>query len=431
MVATRRTFLRSTAATAASFALSRHHLAAASAAAFSVSGVRIPSDAWPWWRGPRFDNIVPSANPPLNWSATKNIQWKTPVPGRGHASPILWGDQILVPTADEDRQILQMLSFDRSMGRRLWSAEIHRGGFMKKSEKNSHASATPACDGQRIFFPALYDDALWLSAITFAGDLLWQKRIGGFIPSNGYASSPLIYKNAIIVASDNTGEPCLAALERGTGSLLWRSERPKADNFCSPTLALVAGRPQLVLCGAHMIASYNPENGELIWHVESPTEVTACTPAFGDNFVFAGGNVPVRESICVRADGQGNVTKTHVLWRSRKNVTYVPSPLLHEGLLYMINDGGIAHCIDASSGDEIYKERIGGDFSSSPLVVGNNIFVTNEKGETTVLRLGKKFEVLTRNLLNEAVFATPVFIGSNIFFRTAQHLICVIEKNPA
>ena len=179
------------------------------------------------------------------------------------------------------------------------------------------------------------------------------------------------------------------------------------------------------MCGAHLIASYDPASGKQIWFVETPTEVTACTPACGDGVVFAGGNVPVREALCVRADGQGNVTETHVLWRSKKNVTYVPTPLIDNGLLYLINDSGIAHCLNLQSGEELYKERIGGDFSSSPLLAGNRIYVTSEQGETTVLRAGRKFEVLARNELGEPVFATPVFLGDKVFLRTAAQLLCI------
>jgi outer membrane protein assembly factor BamB len=419
----RRTFLFRTAAIAAGLTEFKSRSDAAQEdKAPSPSGLQIPANCWPWWRGPNYDNVVPSATPPLAWNSTQNVLWKTELPGRGHASPIVWAGKIFFPAADEDQQLLWMLAFDFSSGKQLWSTDLHKGGFMKKHDKNSHASATPACDGERIFFPALYDGALWVHALDLNGTLLWKERVGGFVPSNGYGSSPVIYKQLVIVSSDNTGEPCLVGLERKTGHTIWRAERPKADNFSTPTLAILSGRPQVLMCGARLMAGYDPEDGKQLWFANTPTEVTACTPAFGEDLVFGGGNVPVRQSVCVRTDGHGDVTDTRVLWRSSKNVTYVPSPIIRDGLLYIVDDGGFAHCIDAKTGEDIYKERIGGDFSSSPVLVGDRIYATNERGETVVLRAGRKFEILARNSLDEPVLATPVFIGSSIIMRTAKNL---------
>jgi len=297
-----------------------------------------------------------------------------------------------------------------------------------KHQNNSHASATPACDGERVFFPSLFDDALWVTAFEISGKLAWQRKVGYFVASNGYGSSPVLYKSTIIVAGDNVGDACLVALHRKTGEVVWRVDRPKLDNFCTPTLGRVAGRMQLLLCGSRMLTGYDPESGSQLWFCESPTEVTACTMAFGTNLVVGSGNVPVREFMCVRADGTGNVTQTHLAWRSTRNVTYVPSPLIHEDRLYFVNDSGIAHCIELGTGREIWKERLGGDFFSSPVLADGKIHFTNKAGATFIVRASDQFEILAQNDLHEECFASTVICGHQLFLRTKISLYCVSSQ---
>ncbi len=345
--------------------------------------------------------------------------------GRGHASPTIWSNQVFIATADEDAQMQSMLCFHRQTGKQLWIGEIHRGGFLTKHENNSHASATPACDGERVFFPSLFDDALWVTTLDMNGKLAWQRKVGHFVSSNGYGSSPVLYQSMIIVASDNVGDACLMALHRKTGEVVWRVDRPKLDNFCTPALGRVGGRVQLLLCGSRMLTGYEPETGKQLWFCDSPIEVTACTMAFGANLVVGSGNVPVREIMCVRADGVGNLTQSHLAWRSSKNVTYVPSPLIQGERLYFVNDSGIAHCLELATGLEIWKERLGGDFFASPVLVNGKIYFTNKAGTTFIVRASDKFEILAQNDLHEECFASPVICGHQIFMRTKSALCCI------
>ena len=392
----------------------------------TVTGIPVSSGDWPWWRGPTLNNVSTEKNPPLEWGPDKNVLWKVKTPGRGHSSPITFQEQVFIATADEEHEILEMLCYQRADGKELWRARVHQGGFLKKHDKNSHASATAACDGSLLFFPALFNDALWVTALNLKGETAWQTRVSSFVPSNGYGSSPVLYKNTVIVSSDNTGEPCLMALDRKTGVKAWRTERPKSDNFSSLLLARLAGRDQLIICGARMIASYEPADGKQIWFAESPTEVTATTMAFGDNLVVGGGNVPVREYMCVSAGGKGDVTKTHLLWRSKKNVSYVPAPMIHEELLYIINDSGIAACLDPKTEREFYKERLdNATFTASPFFADGKIFATSEGGKTFVLQAGKEFKILGSNELKEETLASPVLSRGHWFIRTKQHLYCI------
>ena len=381
---------------------------------------------WPWWRGATRDNKSLETGLPPSWTPTHSIAWKVAMPGRGHASPVIWGERVFVATADEALQAQQVICFEKRSGKRVWATEVQRGGWLKKHDKNSQASATPACDGERVFFASLFDGALWVTALDAVdGSRLWQKRVGTFVPSNGYGSSPVCYKSAVIVLSDNVGEACMIALHRKTGETLWKVDRPKLDNFCTPVLGLTGGRQQVLVCGSRMIAGHDPDTGLRRWWVESPTEVTACTMAFSEGLAVGGGNVPVREFLCVATDGVGDVTRTHLRWSSRKNVTYVPSPLIDDGLLYFVNDSGIAHCLELTTGDEVWKERLEGTFSSSPLLVQEKLFLTNEAGRTFVLKRGRRFECVGTNDLAEPMLASMAVSERRFYARTAEHLWCI------
>lgn len=383
---------------------------------------------WPWWRGPSRDNKAAGLHPPLRWSPTNGVIWKAPVPGPAHASPILWGEQVFVAAVEEAAQVQRLVCLNRRNGTEVWSKEIQRGGWMKKHDKNSQASATPACDGERVFFASVFDGALWVTAVAMAdGARIWQQRVGDFVPSNGYGSSPICYKSAVIVLSDSVGDACLIALHRKTGQVLWKTQRPRLDNFCTPTLGRTSGRDQLLVCGSRMMAGYDPDTGQRRWWVESPTEVTACTVAFDERFAVGGGNVPVREFQCVATDGTGDVTASRLNWSSRKNVTYVPSPLIDRGLLYFVNDGGIMHCLEVASGVEVWKERLEGSFCSSPLLIDEKLFVTNEAGRTYVLRSGREFACLGTNDLAEPVLASFAASVGRWYARSGQSVWCIGE----
>ena len=362
---------------------------------------------------------------PLRWSPTEHVVWKAPVPGRGHATPCVFGDQIFIATADEERHIQFLLCYDRRTGQLLWQTEIHRDGFMRKHEKNSHASATPACDGEHVFLPLMNGDALWLTALDLQGNIKWQQEVGPFDHGNGYGSSPVLYESLVIVTSECKSESCLAAFECSTGNPAWRVERRKTDNFATPIVGQVAGRPQLLINGARSVSSYEPKTGKSLWHVRHSTEVAACTMAFEEDLVFASGRVPEKDLLCVRADGSGDVSDTHVEWRTNKLITYVPSPLVHEGRLYLVNDDGIARCLEAHTGEELWRQRLEGEFSASPLLAAGNIYATNEAGTTFVFGAGPEFELVARNDIGEECLASPVICGGRVFLRTSRHLYCL------
>ncbi len=382
-----------------------------------------PGD-WPWWRGPTRDGKA-EGNAPTRWSKTENVVWKTDVPGRGHSSPCVSGNRVFLSTAEEKAETQSILCFDRKTGKLLWNTIAHEGGYEHRHEKNSHASATPACDGERVFVPFLNRGAIRVTAVDLDGKILWQRDAGGFETMHGYSSSPVLWKSFVIVNGDSTGGSFLAALHRKTGEIAWKTKRRDAHSFATPALGTACGKPQLVLNAAETVSSYDPDTGNLLWFCEGPAKIMACTLAMGPDLVFASGGYPEKEIICIRPDGSGDITKTHVAWRSKRGVTYVPSPMYLDGRFYAVNDSGVLTCFDAKTGSELWKDRLEGNFSASPVLAGGLFYATNEAGVTFVFRPGDKLDVAGKNDLEDGGFATPAFCGGQIFLRTSHQLYCI------
>jgi outer membrane protein assembly factor BamB len=384
---------------------------------------------WPWWRGPTLDGKSRDTSAPTRWGPNENVVWKVPVPGKGHSSPVLWGDRLFLTTADESEQTQRVLAFDRATGKALWDTTAHKGGFVKKHEKNTHASATPACDGERLYSVFVNAGAVRVTATDLDGKIAWQTEAGPYESQHGYGSSPVLHKDLVIVLADSMKGSFLAALDRATGKVAWKIDRRvtgRNGGYCTPVIATLAGKPQLIVTGTWTTKSYEPETGQELWTCDGPAEVTGCTAATSDQVVFATGGFQEREILAIRADGSGDVSKTHVAWRTKRGVTYVPSPLYHDGRLYVVNDGGVATCFDANTGKEVWTERLeGGDVTSSPVLVGDKLYVTNEAGRTYILKAGPKFEQVAANDVGEKVLATPAIVGGRIYLRTTSNLYCI------
>ncbi len=389
---------------------------------------------WPWWRGPLRNGMSATARPPLRWSESEGVRWNVPVPGRGHSSPIVCGDQIILTTADDAEQTISVRSYRRKDGAALWSTPIQRGGFMAKHDKNSHASPTPACDGRRVFVPFVAEDALWLTAVGLDGQVGWRTRVGPFHSQWGYGSSPAYWRGLVIVAADNKGPRLadlaattsyLAALDADSGEVVWRVRRPREYSYGTPVVAEVAGRWQLLLSGHEAVTSYDPATGQELWHCRWAPTRTAGTVAFDANHVYASGTFPTPEVVRIRGDGQGDVTDTHVEWRQTRGAADVPSPLDTDGRLLLLTDAGVAACFDAATGKIAWQERLGGAFSASPVFAGGLVYAVREDGRAIVFRAGARFEKVADNRLDGSVYATPVPVGDDLLIRTDQALYCL------
>jgi len=361
------------------------------------------------------------------WSEQENVLWRAPVPGRGHASPVLWGDRIFLATADETRQAQSLVCLRRADGQLLWQTDILQGGFMHSDRKNSHATATPACDGERVFTAFMAREGVWASATGFDGRLLWQKKLGPFKSEYGFASSPLIHGDLVIFAADNPLDSHLTALRRATGEVVWQTARARGISFGSPVAANLAGKPQVLLSGQGFVAGYAPADGREIWRAQGLSSVTVSSIAWWRDHVLATSDAG---SLLIRADGAGDVTASHVRWVKPRARAYVTSPLVVGDWLLLAQDGGFLICLEAGTGRELWKERLGGNLSASPVAAGGLVFLPNEAGRTFVCKPGAAFELLAENDLRDSFLASPAVGGGRLYLRGEGTLYCIGE-NPS
>lgn len=374
---------------------------------------------WPWWRGPfRNGHAAPSQSPPTKWSDKENIVWRTPVPGRGHSSPIVVGKQIVLTTADAATQTHSVLAFDRETGKPLWKTDVSQGGFPARNHpKNTEATATVACDGERLYASFFHHETVEVFALDLNGKLRWKQTAGAFNPRRyeyGYAPSPLLYRGSVIIAGEYDGDSFLTALDRASGKQLWRTPRPNNITFSSPVVAAVGGRDQLLLSGADQVASYDPATGKQLWTTPGTAAATCGTMVWDGDILYASGGYPKSETVAVRADGSGTV-----LWKNAQKC-YEQSMLAYQGHLYALTDNGIVFCWRGADGQEMWKQRLKGPVSSSPVLAGGHIYWANELGTTYVFRPNPaKLELVAENQLGDDSFASPAVVGGRVYLRTS------------
>jgi outer membrane protein assembly factor BamB len=338
------------------------------------------------------------------------------VPGRGQGSPTVVGEQVFLATADADREVQAVQCFDRKSGQTLWTTEIHRGGWEKKGNaKSTLASASVACDGERVFINFLHAGAVYATALSRDGKQLWQQKVSDFVNHQGYGASPAIYGSLVLIAADNKGTGAIAALDRATGKFVWRNERPAKPNYTSPILMNIRGREQLIFVGCDLVSSFEPLTGKKLWETEgATTECVTSTVTDGER-IFTSGGYPKNHISAVRADGSGKIE-----WENNARV-YVPSMIVKNGHLYGVLDAGVAMCWKSDTGDEVWKGRISGTFSSSLALVNDTLLATSEAGKTYVFKADpSEFKLLGENQLGDEAFATPVICGNRIYHRFAS-----------
>lgn len=400
----------------------------------SQTSVEITAGDWPWWGGPGANGIVPNSHPPETWSESEHVRWKVPLRGRGHSSPVVWNDSIYLTSAEESIQRQLLICHDRATGAERWQTVLHTGKLPDIHRKNSHASATPACDGQRVFAVLLHDGAVWASACDLQGRIEWQTWVGPYVTAEGYGSSIALAGKLVVVAGDNRGaridrvrgSSFLAALDSCTGRVVWRIRRLQGDSYGTPLVAQIAGRMQLVMSGQSKVCAYDPENGNEIWSCRWSAERSAAAPTFSGDCVFASAVHPKSEVICVRADGHGDVTESKRRWSVAGAAADVPTPLVHDGLLFLVRDEGTVVCLDAESGKILQRRRIGHAVSASPVAADGRLYVVDEGGTCSVFALDRDLALITTNRIDaESVMASPAVSGNDLLLRTSTHLYCI------
>ncbi len=382
---------------------------------------------WTGWRGPRGDGTCDEPDAPERWSATEQVRWKADLPGKGVSSPIIAGDRVFLTASDGPRHDqLHVLCLDARDGHLLWHRRFWgTAPTLRHEQKSSMATPTPVTDGNRVWALFGSGDVFCLET---SGDLVWCRSLAQeyepFQNRFGAGSSPVLVGDLLILQCDHWGQSYMLAIDRATGKNAWKTDRSEHIAWSSPLVLEVDGAPQLVMSATFQVKGYDARTGRQIWAAGGLTRECIPTPVAADGLIFAVSG-PKGETLALRAGGRGDITESHVVWRSTRAAPFVPSPLVVGGLYYVVDDRGIACCFDAQSGERVWQNRLGGAFTASPVAAGRLLYFMDEEGTTTVLEAGRAFRVLSKNRLDEPVFASPAIARGDLFIRTDQHLFCI------
>jgi outer membrane protein assembly factor BamB len=394
------------------------------------------AEDWPQFRGPTGQGHASESGLPLEWSESKNILWKTAVPGLGWSSPVVAGGRIWLTTVVETKSgrnrvsaSLRALAFDAATGREVVNVEVFRldeAGYV--NPKNSRASPTPIVDGDRVY---VHFGAEGTAALSSSGEILWSTHLR-YESQHGNGGSPVLYRDLLIVNCDgNGGDAYVIALDAATGKTRWKTarRRPADQAYTTPLVITVGDRDQLISIGAYRAGAYDPLTGQELWRVSYGDGFSNVPrPVFGHGLVYIATGFQTPTLIAVRADGKGDVTGTHVAWTISRGAPYTPSPLLVGTDLYYVSDTGVLTLADAKSGDLVWQQRLGGNYSASPVLADGRIYFQSEEGVTTVISPGREFKRLAVNQLDGATLASMAVSNGSFFIRSDSHLYRIAAK---
>jgi len=411
---------------------------------------------WPQWRGPHATGVSTTADPPLEWSETRNIRWKVEIPGRGSASPVVWGDRLFLLTAvpagvtgdaqhaprggAKPRGVHRfvVLAIDRRTGRTVWERvareqEPHEASHV---DNGTWASSSAVTDGQSVF---AYFESFGLYAYDMDGKLLWEKDLGDKRMRNqfGEGSTPALYRNTLVIVWDHlNGESFIVALDKRDGKELWRVPRQEIDTWATPLVLDVNGRPQVIVPAMRRVRSYDLETGNVVWESDGLTMNPIPSPVYADGLLFLMSGFQGNDLKAIRvADARGNIDGTSaIVWTLDRDTPYVPSPVLSDGILYFLKtNSGILSALDAKTGRPHYQlQRLDGvpNVFASPVAARGRVYFPGREGTTLVIRSGPTFEVLAKNTLDDGFDASPALVDNEIYLRGYKYLysIAAIKK---
>ncbi|MEW6323086.1 MAG: PQQ-binding-like beta-propeller repeat protein [Acidobacteriota bacterium] len=428
------------------------------------SGGPRPGTDWPLFRGIDSRGIGEGPAAPVSWSVPdkQQVRWRVPVPGLGHASPVVWGDTVCTTTAISGQPDPQLkvglygditsvqdttahrwlvLCYDKATGAKKWEQTAHTGvPKVKRHPKSTHASSTPATDGRHL---VAFFGSEGLYAYDMTGRLLWRKDFGvldsGFFSAPtaqwGFASSPVVHDGRVVVQVDVQKGSFVAAFDVRTGRELWRTPRSDVPTWSTPAVVPSGGRTQVVVNGWRHIGGYDLETGKELWRMTGGGDIPVPTPVASDGLVFItnshGGQSPI---FAVRSTAAGDISLTgqsangHIAWSAARDGAYMQTPLVYEGLLYVCRDNGVLSVFDAKTGTRHYQARLGDGrtgFTASPVASGGRVYFTSEEGDVHVIRAGTSFELVGTNPLGEVTMATPAISDGALIFRTRGHLVSI------
>ena len=422
-------------------------------------------DHWPSFRGQHAAGVADGQNLPEAWDGEKGtaIKWKVRIPGLAHSSPVVWGDKVFVTSAisskdkatfkpglygagdaSDDKSVHQWKVFclDKKTGKIIWDKVAYEGAPLEKRHvKSTYASSSPATDGRYV---VAFFGSQGLYAFDMKGKLVWKKDLGRLDVGAysdpeyewGTASSPIIYKDLVIVQCDTSKEDFLMAVNIKTGETVWKTERTEMPSWATPTVYAGKARTELITNAPNFIRGNDPDTGKELWRLGDSSDITAPTPIFsGDLIVVASGRRPTAPVFVVRAGASGDITlpkgqttSQHIAWSRQKTGSYMPTPLIYQGLLYVLRNEGIFSCFDLATGEEKYQQRIphqGSGFSGSPVASDGKIYLPSEDGDIFVVKAGATFELLGKNSIGQLLMATPAISGGMMFVRGERDLFAI------
>jgi hypothetical protein len=407
----------------------------------------IRAENWPGWRGSSGDGVSTGKGIPTKWSSTENIAWRIAVPGEGHSSPIVWGDKVFLTSSLTEKNKRILLCIDRLSGQTVWQRDVVQSPPETIHRLNSRASGTPATDGKQVYVTFMRAEGdrviapnvgserlitpgkIIVAAYDLDGNEKWKTNVGDFVSAHGFNTCPVLFEDSVILNGDHDGDAYLVALDRQSGRERWRTRREnKTRSYVTPIIREIDGITQMILSGSLCVASYDPRNGKRHWIVDGPTEQFVASMVYDGKYVFATGGYPERHTLAIRPGGKGNVTDTHIAWRTTRGAAYVPSPIISGRYLLMVADSGIASCFEARTGKRHWMERLPGGHSPSPVSADGLVYFVSDRGVTTIIRPSETFAVIAKNELGEPVSASPAISQGQIFLRTHQHLYCIGSK---
>jgi outer membrane protein assembly factor BamB len=419
---------------------------------------------WPQWRGPDSQGVSAEKNLPTEWSENKNVQWKTAIPGNGFSQPIIWDKKVFLTTAIEgaaapadhkplkrvmgDKEFkhpdwvgydklhtFKVMCLDRDNGKALWDKTAYEGAvYDYRHRRGSYAAPTPVTDGKFVY---AYFGSEGVYCYDFEGNLIWKRPLGGIgTVGMGVGTSPVLHENLLILVCDqefDSKDSFMIALNKETGSTVWRVPRPVQTSWSTPVVVKTAQRAELLVSGNEFLVAYDPATGKEFWRASGLKSHAIATPVVsGDMAIFSSG-FPDKVIVAVKLGGAGNIDGTDkILWRYNKGTSYVPSPILYGDYVYLMSDAGILSCLNAKTGEVVYE---GGRvpvatkfYGASPVAFDGKLLLTSDDGDTFVIKAGPKHEVLGTNSLGEPCRTSIAIADGKLFIRGAKHLFCIAAK---
>lgn len=400
---------------------------------------------WPQFRGPEGTGHAASTALPLTWAEGKNVTWKTAVHGRAWSSPVILGNQVWMTTATPDGRELFAVALDRDSGKIVFDLKLFDVVTPQYAHPfNTYASPTPVIEPGRVY--VTFGSPGTAAIDTKTGKVIWERRDFECNHFRGAGSSPILFGDLLLMHFDGSDHQFVVALDKRTGKTVWRTPRsidfqdlgpdgkPKADGdfrkgFATPQIVMVEGRPVMVSVGSKAVYGYDPLTGKELWRViERGSHSASSRPVAGHGLVFVPMGFDQAQLLAIRPDGQGDVAASHVAWRFGKGAPSKPSILLVGDVIYMVNDGGIVGAVEAKTGELVWRGRVEGTYSASPLFANGRIYLFNEDGKTTVLEAGRELKVLAENFLEDGFMSSPAVDGRALYLRTRTHVYRIEES---